>query len=257
MKPLKFIILITLSSLFSTVSYGQIQLQRQKVKLNNKTIATPTKMCNPLNIRSTENILREQIGRNMVLYMDRDNGFLEMMGRKQNLRFEEYLVDKPGNNWRYYLNDIRSGLVRVSYEKQLFFITLHMEKDGNEIKGKCPGCRVGNDRRAPDINWKDPKIRIVLKPVAYNGSFTMEAVRVDLLGNFDFNGAMDHFLPAVSTYFKRQIAKEVRGQLHEVLNSSTVKKTLAQAFEPQVTQLKIGYLRSIDFSKNNIYLCNY
>lgn len=257
MKALKFILGLLLTSLFLMDGYGQLQLRGQKVKINNKVNTTIIRTCNPLNIKSTENILRDKIGRDLVLYMDRDNGYLEIMGRRQDLRFNEYRVNKPGNNWVYYLNDVRSRLVRVSYEKQLFYITLHLEKEGNEIKGKCPGCRVGNDRRAPDINWKDPKIRIVMKPVAYQGSFTMEAVRVDLLGKFDFNGVTDHFLPAVSAYFKSEIAKQVKGQLQWILNSSTVKTTLAQAFEPQVKQLRIGYLKSIDFSKNNIYLCNY
>tara|TARA_R110000868_G_scaffold68570_1_gene202707 strand:- start:6466 stop:7248 length:783 start_codon:yes stop_codon:yes gene_type:complete len=226
-------------------------------KVNTKVNTSLAKKCNPLDIRSTENILRDEIGRTLVLYMDRDNGYLEMMGKRQNLRFGEYKVNKPGNNWMYYMNDVKSEFSRVSYSNKMFYVTVHFETERNEIKGKCPGCRVGNDKRAPDINWKDPKIKISFIPVAHNGSFALEAVRVDILGKFDFNGVTDHFLPVASAYFKGQIAKVVKQQLMGILNQNKIKNTLANAFKPQVQQLKLGYIKSVDFSKKNIYLCNY
>lgn len=237
--------------------YNKKTVYSKTTKVNTKVNTSLAKKCNPLDIRSTENILRDKIGRTLVLYMDRDNGYLEMMGKRQNIRFSEYKVNKPGNNWVYFMNDVKSDFNRVSYGNQMFYITMHFEKERNEIKGKCPGCRVGNDRRAPDINWKDPKIKISFRPVAHNGSFTLEAVRVDILGKFDFNGVTDHFMPSVAAYFKGQIAKVVKQQLMGILNQNKIKNTLADAFKPQVAQLKLGHIKSIDFSKKNIYLCNY
>ena len=263
MKTLKFLIVIVVIVRICTDGTAQNKKKsvyiktNQKAKINTTVGSSFSKKCNPLDISSTENILHAKIVRDLVLYMDRDNGYLKMMDNKQNLRFGEYKVNKPGNDWVYFMNDVKSQVSLVSYKNKMFYVTVHFEKERNEIKGKCPGCRIGNDRRAPDINWKDPKIRISFKPVAHNGSFTLEATRVEILGKFDFNGVTDHFLPATSTYFKGKIAKVVKQQLMSILNQNKIKNILADAFKPQVQRLNLGSIKSVDFSKKNIYLCNY
>lgn len=215
------------------------------------------KKCNPMNIRSTENMLKDKIGRTLKIYMDRDYGYVEIMGRKQNVNFGEFKVKKPGNNWLYFLNDVKSDVTRVKYENKQFYLTIAFEKERNEIKGKCPGCRVGKDKRAPDINWEDPKLRVVLRPVAYNGSFTFQVVRVDLLGKFKLNGPTQKFLPSIAAFFKSAIAKKVKAQLERTLNNDFVKQTISYAFKPEVRKLNIGYIKRVDMSKTDIYLCNY
>ncbi len=235
---------------------------RTVVKSSLRTKVTPKlttteRKCNPISIRSVENIMRSKVAKSLKITLDRDYGFVEVMGKRQNVRFDEYKVKKPGNNWKYYLNDVKSEITRVSYSKNRFILIISFEKERSEIKGKCPGCRIGNDKRAPDIQWNDPKVRVLLTPVAYNGSFTFQVDRVDLLGKFKLNGPSEKFFPSITRYFKGLIAKKVKSGIGEALNNSNVKNAMAKAFQPEVRRLNIGSVKNIDFSNNNIYLCNY
>ncbi len=258
MKTILKLSILCASMLLSSNIIAQKINQQAKIKTPIKTkVKLAERKCNPLNIKSTENILRDKIGRSLKIYLDRDYGYVEVMGKKQNIRFGEYKVKKPGNNWLYYLNDVKSQITRVKYDKKMFYLTVEFEKDKSEIKGKCPGCRVGKDKRAPDVNWQDPKVRVALRPVAHNGSFTFEVVRVDLMGKFKLNGPTEKFFPSISRYFKSLIADKVKKGIKSALDNDRIKNTIASAFKSEVNRLKIGQVKSIDFSKTNIYLCNY
>ena len=241
---------------FTMIMQGQINskgiISPQVVKIN-----PVSKKCMPLNIKTTENILRDKVGRTLKIYMDRDYGYVEIMGKRQNIRFNEFKVKKPAHNWLYFLNDVKSEITRVKYADKKFVLTVKFEKERNEIKGKCPGCRVGKDKRAPDINWEDPKLKIELVPVAYNGSFTFEVKRVRLLGKFKMNGPMQKIFPQIIAFFKSAIRKKIKNQIKAVLNRDAVKNMLAEAFKNEVKNLGLGTVKRIDMSRDNIYLCNY
>ena len=257
MKTRIIIALVFLVTLSLTM-HGQIKLNpilgKEKLNLNKTKI---DKKCVPLNIRDTEYILRERIGRTLKISMDRDYGYIEVMGNRQNISFNEYKVEKAGHDWKYYLNNVNSEVVRVEYSRKKFILTVAFEKEGPEVKGKCPGCKVGKDNRAPDINWQDPKIKIELIPTAYNNSFTFQVSRVKFLGKFKLNGPLQKFFPAITTYFKAAIVNEVKMQIANILNRNSIKNMFADAFRNEVRELGLNSVKSIDMSKENIYLCNY
>lgn len=215
------------------------------------------KKCLPMDIKMTEDILRNKIGRTLKIYLDKDYGYVEMMGQKKNVNFGEVKLRKAGHNWVYFLNDVKSEVTRVKYDGQYFVLTVSFESDGNEIKGRCPGCRIGKDKRAPDINWEKPKLRIILKPVAYKDSFTFDVIGVGMLGKLKLNGPTQKFFPPVAKFFRDAIARKIKHRMYEILNKPTIKNMMSNAFKPMVKRIGIEHVKGIDFSKNKIYLCNY
>tara|TARA_R110002096_G_scaffold266755_1_gene460425 strand:+ start:5145 stop:5963 length:819 start_codon:yes stop_codon:yes gene_type:complete len=272
MKTLQQIAVLLLVFCICSVVNAQVKPQKITVKKNDKKVYTAktlvnTKavttlkkeenMCKPMDIRGTEKILRERVGRTLNIKLDKDYGFVEIMGTRQNLNFSDYKVKKAGNDWVYTLNNINSTLTRVEYKNSLYVLNVSFETDDSEIKGRCPGCRVGKDKRAPDIQWKDPSLIITLKPTVYNGSFTFEVQRVYLGGDFDFNGVMDKFLPSVTRFFQNQMEKAFKNHMQRTFNSGRVKQLLANAFKGEVQKLGISTVKNVDMSRHKIYLCNY
>ncbi len=261
MKTIKIISTISLFLAFSLLMQGQIK-KTKKVKVIKRmpsvTYQTKTeKKCLPMDIKLTEDILRDKIGRTLKIYMDKDYGFVEMMGEKKNVNFGEFKLKKPGHNWVYFLNDVKSEVTRVKYNGEYFVLSVSFESNGNEIKGKCPGCKVGKDKRAPDINWEKPKLQIILKPVAYKYSFNFEIAGVGMLGKLKLNGPTQKFFPPIATFFRDAIARKIKHRIYEILNKPTIKNMMANAFKLVVKRIGIEHVRGIDFRGNNIYLCNY
>ncbi len=263
MKNLKnSMIIFMIIVAYSTVYAQQTQTAKpneNSSRITNKAtlISSRAKKCKSMNIRNIESILRDKVGRTLKVHLDKDYGSIEIMGKKHNVNFSRYKVKKPAHNWEYSLNDIKSEITRVSYSKNIFYLTINLEREGNEIKGRCPGCRFGKDKRAPDINWTDPKLHILIKPIAYNGSMSFEVIRVDTMGKFKLNGPTSKFFPSVAAYFKGQIGKIIKSNMEKTFNDSSVKRMLANAFAPEIRKLNVGYVKRIDISRENIYLCNY
>lgn len=255
-------IINTLTILFLGMCFVAQAQNKKGLKLEQpRTVKLPTNTtsgnnCKAMNIRNTETILRDRVGRTLKLKLDKDYGFVEIMGKKQGIAFTEFVYKKPGHNWRYYLNDVNSRVTRVRYSKKHYYFTIEFEADKSEVKGKCPGClKRFRDSRAPDIQWRNPKIEVKLIPVAFSNSLSFSVVDVEILGKFETNGAIKAALPSIMTHFKRQIKKAVRSQIKQVLNSSQVKPLLANAFKNEIRRLGLTKVRHVDMSKTNIYLC--
>ncbi|MEY8020930.1 hypothetical protein AB8P51_08875 [Muriicola sp. SD30] len=256
-KTLSFLLILS-----SINAHSQSKLGNKKMVVNptlNRRIqpnASNVSMCRPMDIRRTETLLREQIAKTMKLRLDRSNGYVEILGRKQGIAFTEFVFKKPGHNWKYFLQDMNSTEVSTSYSSKNYYLNIRFETDRAEIKGRCPGCANRfEDSRAPDIQWRNPKIKVKLKPVAYNGSFTFEIADVSVEGKFETNGAIKAALPSIITHFKRQIRKAVESQIKMVMNSNSIKLMLADVFRAEVQNLGISTVRMVDLSKSNIYLC--
>ena len=236
--------------------------QRMTVRPTRQTGTTTTvrpieKMCKPMDIVKTEEILRDRVGRTLVAKLDKDYGFIEMMGNRQNVDFEEFRVRSVKNTWVYTLNDINSRLTRVKYQNNRYVMTIEFERDGSEIKGVCPGCLGDDDRRAPDINWNDAALQIILKPIAYDNSFTFEIEKVNMLGDFEINSKLKFFLPSLTVFFRNKMQDKFKAQMQETFNSNTVKRMLAEVFRPEVNLLGLNAVKNVDMSRDQIYLCNY
>ena len=221
------------------------------------TVKKTENMCKPMDIRRTTDILRDRVGRSLKIQLDKDYGFIEIMGNKQNLNFGEYKINKAGHDWVYFLTDIKSQITRVDYKKNTFIMTISFEDEGSEIKGKCPGCRIGKDNRAPDINWKNPSLQILMKPVAHNNSFTFEIAQVNMGGKFDFNSMLDKFLPPIALYFQKKMEGTFKDHMQRVFNSDRVRQMLTETFKPELQRLGLAQVKKVDMSGEQIYLCNY
>ena len=236
----------------STVSVRPI-----KQTATTTTVKKIENMCKPMDIVKTEEILRDRVGRTFAAKLDKDYGFIEIMGNRQNLNFEEFNVRSIKNTWVYSLNDINSQITRVKYQDNRYLMTIEFEHDGNEIKGICPRCLGSDDNRAPDINWNNPALQIVLKPMAYDNSFTFEVEKVNMLGDFEINSKIKFFLPALTVFFRNKMQDKFRTQMQNTFNSDTVKRMLAEVFRPEVNLLGLHAVKNVDMSRDQIYLCNY
>lgn len=235
-----------------------------KIKRNKKTQKAVTRInkvndrkCLPISMSRVEYIIRDKIARDLSLYLDKDYAYIEIMREKKDLNIGKYKVKKPGNDWRYHLNDVKSTNTRITINRGQTILTVFFESERSEIKGKCPGCRVGNDKRAPDINWKNPKLRILLKPVAFNNLLTFDVERVVMGGKLKPNGAMGKFMPSITHYFKKQIEKAVERELKQTLNKPDIKNMLGNAFRSEVDKIGIDKVLSVDDTRDKLYLCNY
>lgn len=215
-------------------------------------------MCKALNLVKTEKILKEKIGRTMSLKLDRDYSSISLLSQQIPLEFGSYKVSKVGNDWTYYLNDINSRIVRIDYKDGFYQLLIEFENQNTEMKGICHGCRLGNkDRRAADINWKNPALLINLEPIAYNNSLILNPVSVNVLGKYDLNGLTDPFFPSITNHFENRVESIVREKLAIIFNSDEVKNLISSALKPEVEALRIGPIKNVDLSETKLFLCNY
>lgn len=261
-----FLMFMTVLLTLSLHAFSQVKQQQKVSQIKNTKLKPnlqkgdsddPSNNCLPLEMKLIETVIRERIARDMNLYLDRDYGFIEFMGQKTDLPIETYKLKKTANDWHYHLNDIRSNLTRVVRSRNQFELQVQFETEKNEIKGKCPKCAVGGDKRAPDLDWRDPILYITLKPVVFNNSLTFDVSKVEMRGKLDVNGPMDTFMPSVAAFFQRLIEEKVEKKLKTTLNQPNIKDKLSQVLKPEVDRLNLGKIVKVDDSKDNIYLCNY
>jgi hypothetical protein len=243
----------------TTVSSTQKEAIQRPVLISATTVTEAKKeeLCKPMDIRRTETLLRERVGRTLKVLLDKDYGFIEILGNKQNVRFSEYKVRAVAHEWVYTMEDIKSNITRVEYKENKYVMKMEFEDEGPEIKGRCPGCRVGQDNRAPDINWNNPALQIIMTPVAYNNSFTFAVEKVEMQGRFEVNGQMDKFLPSLTVFFRNNMERAFKDHMQRTFNSDQVKRMLGDVFKPEVQRLGLTEVKKVDMSRDNIYLCNF
>lgn len=216
------------------------------------------KMCKPLDLEKTEQILKQKIGLSLNILLDKEYSAMSIMGKRITLDIGSYKVSKVANDWTYYLNDINSRMVRIDYKNGVYQLLIEFEEDNTELKGICHGCRIGNkDNRAPDIHWDNPAIRVNLEPIAYQNSLILNPTSVRLLGDFEMNGALGAFFPSITAYFKSKVERILKEKIENVFDTQEVKNLISSALQPEVAALKIGAVKKVDLSSSQLYLCNY
>lgn len=243
----------------SSTKKAPVRIKTNKA-INNASVQisqSDGRKCLPIDYRRLERIVTDKLARSLSIYLDKDKSRIALLGKKSNLSIGNYKVKKPGNDWNYHLKDIRSTRTRVSGKRSSITLQVFFESDGTEIKGKCPGCRVGNDKRAPDFHWKNPNLLIYLKPTAYKGMLTFDVRLVKVMGKLEMNGPTSKFMPSMSYFFKSRIEKAIEKELKQTLNRHEVKTMLGNAFQSEIASLGLDQVLSIDDTKDNIYLCNY
>ncbi|MCF7561342.1 hypothetical protein L3X39_11905 [Sabulilitoribacter multivorans] len=202
-------------------------------------------------------VLRKQIA-TMEIVLNRTDSYIKL--NNQTIKFDmgEHEVQGPARKWIYYVNDVQSirGKNNLSYENGQFYLTIEFEGNESEIKGKCPGCMKGRrDKRAPDFNWKSPRIaKIRLKPIAYNGSIAFNVEKVDLIGKFEMGGKLDILIPMLNA-IEIKLKNEIEKQTRKILNLPQNKAAMAKAFEGFVKMNRLERVSSVYTSGNKLFFC--
>lgn len=202
-------------------------------------------------------ILRKQIAP-MEIVLNRTNSYIKLNNQTNKFDMGEHKVQGPVRKWVYYVNDVQSlrGKNNVTYENGKFYLLMEFEGNGNEIKGKCPGCIKGRrDKRAPDFDWKSPRIaKIRLKPIAYNNSIAFDVEKVDLVGKFEMGGKLDILIPMLNA-IEIKLKNEIEKQTRKILNMPANKAAMAKAFEGFVKLNRIERVSSVYTSGNKLFFC--
>ena len=122
---------------------------------NNNTIAD----CKQISGTVVETTLMAGAFQSLDCKLDHKEGFLKIGNTRSSFTIAEHKINKPGHNWVYSVNDINSFKHLLRAEKNNFYLYIEFEGNGNELKGKCPGCaNAFEDSRAPDINWEGKRV---------------------------------------------------------------------------------------------------
>lgn len=219
-----------------------------------------TKGCKSLPASGVSRVLTNRIANTLKVKLDKEDSYIHFNDNMQPFAISEYTVDKPGHNWKYFMNDVRSTGAEASFdeESRVFYLKVTFEGDGSEIKGRCPGCvNRYEDSRAPDINWLgDRQLILELKPIVHNNSIAFEVTAAKLKGHFAINGPVQAFLPGLVTYFERQIMSNVEGQAKRLMNTPSVRTMMSDAFRGTVNGLGLVNIDTVETGDNNLYICN-
>lgn len=202
--------------------------------------------------------LRKQIG-DLEMVLDKTNAYIKLKGKTFRFTIPEDRVKKPGRNWVYFVNDIRSIPDRnvMSYKNGKFYLSMEFEGDKKEYKGRCPDClKRFRDSRAPDFNWKSPRIaKITLKPKAYNNEIYFQVTNVDLSGKFEMGGKMDDFLLPMLNGMEIKLRNQMERQFRKILNDKAIRPQISKAFDAFVKMNGLKRVNSIYTSNNQLFFC--
>ncbi|WP_066378395.1 hypothetical protein [Anabaena sp. CA = ATCC 33047] len=158
----------------------------------------------------------------------------------------------------YNVKSIKSQKITIEPQSNAFQLDIKFENKGSEIKGMCRYKKLGGgyrdcireDGAAPDINWKNPGIKVRLTPQAHKGGIILKPVSVDVQGEFQMNGICkigkdicDRF-----TGYKSKIKNSVASSVMNQLNSNTVKNQMANVSRQGLSQLNIPPVKSVTMS---------
>lgn len=224
------------------------------------TVRPIENMCKPINIASTIRILQQSIGERLRIKLDKEGSYISVFDARMPIEFESYKVEKPMNDWTYYIQDINSFRTSVNFENGNYNVKVEFESEKSEIKGICHGCTnwpVSRDERAPDLNWTNPSLLITMKPEIFENSVSLQPIEVKLMGELNYNGTFHNFFPIVTRHFQSKIAVELKKQLVTAFSQPEVKRLIASALKSEIDALGIGPVKRTDLSGTQLYLCNY
>lgn len=219
---------------------------------NSKTISD----CKQISGGNVETTLSNGAFKKLDFKLDHKEGYLQIGNKRSSFRIAEHKISKPGHNWVYHVNDIHSFKHRLKSEGNSFYLYIEFEGNGNELKGKCPGCaNAFEDSRAPDINWEGKRqAKIKLKPVVFQNSISFQVQNVDLEGNFNINGPVDIFMPTVN-FLEIAMKKAIESQMKKYLNDPEIKKQIADAFKPVTAKLGFFKIKNVYMGEGQLFVC--
>jgi len=218
--------------------------------------------CRNVNINNLTEVLKRLVEPSLSITLDRDNSQINLLGVRQNFNIPAENISKAGHDWRYHVQDLRSDDSNLWWggnERSHFMLDVRFEGNGSEIKGICPGCfRRFRDRRAPDLNWKGARIaRLHFRPIPYEGSVTIEVTDVELFGQFDLNGILDHLFPRMVRNMENKIKTQVENNAMVILNRRDIRQNVANNIRPVLAAMGITRVNRIRLSpdRRNVQFC--
>lgn len=217
--------------------------------------------CREVRIDQLTEVLKDLITPTMRIKLDKDNSSLSILGQTKRFTLPSETISKVGNDWTYWIQDIRSDDSNIWFDKNRnhFVMDVRFEGNDSEIKGVCTGCRLGNkDNRAPDINWKGARIaRLRFRPSVFEGSLTIEVLDVELFGEFDLNGFLESIFPRMVRNMETKLKNEIQTKTHEILFQTSTKRQIANAIRTPLEALGIRNVRRIEHTpgSNIIRFC--
>jgi hypothetical protein len=162
--------------------------------------------------------------------------------------------------YRYYVQDINLRLVTTQIEGEFFRLTLHLEGSGPEFRGFCVTgnvlCLPGRDDAAPDVQWSnDPRVEVLLRPIAREGSITFGEVQVRVRGDIQARGicsAID--VCHLATNYDREIQRAIQNSFRAFLNQTSIRRMVAQAIRPALDGLGIGHVMTAELRNGQLVL---
>lgn len=214
--------------------------------------------CKDIRVSDLTRTLKKLIEPSIAITLDRDHSRFSILGRTENFTIPAYNVKKVARDWRYHVQDIRSEDSNLWFKKETlnFVLDVKFEGDKSEIKGICPGClRRFRDRRAPDVNWKDPRIaRLFFRIVPHNRSVTLDIRAVELIGEFDINGPLESFFPRMVRNQEAKIKSSIQKEAKDILNRNDIKNRIANELRPLLAALGIRNVTDVRVSTNGQYI---
>ncbi len=202
--------------------------------------------------------LKRQL-RDIEVYLNNTNAYVSINGKKSYFNIPENRVDKPGRNWRYHINDIKSipAKNRFAYKKGKFYLTIEFEGEGREYKGLCPGClKRFRDSRAPDFNWESPRqAKITLTPKPSGGEVYLDVTKVELSGKFEMGGRMDDFLLPMLNGMEIKLRNQMEREFKKLFNDKDIRPQLSKAFDGFVRTNGLKRVNRIYDTNGQLFFC--
>ena len=217
--------------------------------------------CRDQNQAELTSILKSIIEPSLSIVLDRDNSQFSLLGNTLRFTIPAENISKPARDWRYHVNDIRSDDNNLFFDtKRLeYALDVRFEEDGSEIKGICPSClKRFRDSRAPDVNWKGARIlRIYFRPIAFEGSISLDITEVELFGKFEINGAAASFFPRIVGKIENRIKEDIKTQATQMFRTAEMRREISRRTEPLLRVLSLDRISRISMSTDgsNIQFC--
>jgi hypothetical protein len=168
----------------------------------------------------------------------------------RSIRFD--IPEFRSDPYRYYVQDINLRSISTRISGEYLSLTLRIEGDGPEFRGYCVtgnlACLPGRDDSAPDIQWqRDPRIEILLRPIAREGSITFGEVQVRVHGDIQAGGVCSIIdLCHLATHYEREIQRAIANNLRAFLNQTSVRRMVARGLRPVLDAIDIGHVMTAE-----------
>jgi hypothetical protein len=248
----------SIKSNFSTVSHANFHYERDFIDMTIDGSVLTSQLNSLFNgTRMRINNHGPRRGRSNYVANDSMIQFPTSLGN-QTLRFD--IPEFRSDPYRYYVEDINLRRISTRIDGQFLVLALHLESQGPEFKGYCVtgnvACLFGRDDSAPDVQWNnDPRIEVLLRPIAREGSITFGEVQVRVRGDIQAGGVCSAIdICHLATNYDREIQRAIQNNMRSFLNQTSVRRMVARGLRPALDGLGIGRVMTAELRNGRLTL---